>query len=60
MRRLIGKLKRKSRGSHIYQRMIIGKNLQRSYLESKGNLFGVMKRIASRNRDVVGSGDVKD
>jgi len=28
--------------------------------EAKGNLFGVVERMASRNKDVVGGGDVKD
>ena len=28
--------------------------------EAKGNLFGVVKRMTSRNRDVVGDGGVKD
>ena len=28
--------------------------------EAKGNLFGVVKRMASRNKDVVGGGGVKD
>ena len=28
--------------------------------EVKGNLFGVVKRMASRNKDVVGGGGVKD
>ena len=28
--------------------------------EAKGNLFGAVKRMASRNKDVVGGGGVKD
>ncbi len=28
--------------------------------EAKGNLFGVVKRMASRNKDVVGGGGVRD
>ena len=28
--------------------------------KAKGNLFGVVKRMASRNKDVVGGMDVKD
>ena len=28
--------------------------------ETKGNLFGVVKRMSSRKKDVVGGGGVKD
>ena len=28
--------------------------------EAKGNLFGVVKRMVNRNKDMVGGGDVKD
>ena len=62
MKRLIGKLTSKSRGSYIKQkddyRQEFVEELERE--EAKGNLFGVVKRMASRNKDVVGGGGVKD
>ena len=62
MRTLIGKQPSKSRGG-LYKakddyRQQFVEELEME--EAKGNLFGVVKRMASRNKDVVEGGGVKD
>ena len=63
MRRLISQLIRTSRGSYInkakddYRQEFVE---ELEWEEAKGNLFGVMKRMASRNKDLIGGAGVKD